>query len=70
MKDRMEQHEGYGRHHGMHSERCCRMGSEFGFHRRFWTKAEKLVMLEDYHKALRAELEAIEERLVTLKKTE
>jgi hypothetical protein len=54
----------------MHGGLGCGTGCEGGFHRRFWTKAERLAMLEDYQKAIQAELEALEEKIAALKKAE
>jgi hypothetical protein len=55
-------------HHFEHGHRgCC--GGERGrqFHRRFFTREERLAWLEAYLKELQAEVKAVEEKLAELK---
>ena len=54
---------------GEQSERggCCRGGGRHGFHRTFRSKAEVIAELESYLAELKAEAEAVEERLKELR---
>lgn len=48
---------------------CCSCGHEDeGFVRRYYTKAEKVIMLEEYLAQLKAEVAGVEEELAELKK--
>lgn len=62
---------GCGRHEG-HSECSCgcgegRRGGGHGFQRRYQTKAEEIAELEGYLGELKAEVQAVEERLTSLR---
>ncbi len=46
----------------------CNCGCGHHFHRRYQTKAEQVAELEAYLTELRLEVQAVEERLVDLKK--
>ncbi len=67
---------GHHRHHGCgHGESCDREGGDCqcgggagGFQRRYQTKAEQISELEEYLKELKAEVQAVEERLADLRK--
>jgi hypothetical protein len=48
-------------------EGCCRDGGHGGFHRRFRSKAEVIAELESYLGELKAEAQAVEERLAELR---
>ncbi len=58
-------------HHGHHDGGCdcgehaCECGGKF--ERRFATRAERIAQLEEYLKDLKAEIQAVEERLAELK---
>jgi hypothetical protein len=64
-------HQGRRRHHcgcgqGHHGGSCgCDYGEGFG--RRFLTKEEKIVGLQEYLENLRKEAQAVEERITALK---
>jgi len=64
----------HGRHHGGEGGGCsCGCGGgreckEGGFERRFQTKAEQITELEEYLGKLKAEVQAVEERLADLRK--
>jgi len=74
--------EGHRHHHGRHHGSGCEGGScscgcgggseckcgSGGFERRFQTKAEQITELEEYLGTLKAEVQAVEERLVDLHK--
>ncbi len=76
--------EGHGhRHeHGRHHRCCCGDSCECeggscecgcgcgngGFHRRYPTKAEQIAELEEYLGQVKAEVQAVEERLADLRK--
>jgi hypothetical protein len=73
----MCRNEGHGHHHGCDCEgdNCscggdaceCECGSG-GFQRRYQTKAEQISELEEYLNELKAEVQAVEERLADLHK--
>ncbi len=78
----MDCHEGHGHHHG-HGHDCgcggtcdCQCGCGGGecgceggrFQRRYQTKAEQISELESYLGELKAEVQAVEERLADLHK--
>jgi hypothetical protein len=46
----------------------CNCEHEHGFHRRYQTKAEQKEELEQYQSELKAELQAVEERIADLQK--
>jgi hypothetical protein len=52
--------------HGEHGG-CCRDGGHHGFRRCFKSKAETIAELESYMAALKAEAQAVEERLNELR---
>lgn len=59
-----------GRYRGHHHGCDCGCGCGGGhshFERRFLTKEEKAVQLEQYLESLQAEAQAVEERIVALK---
>jgi len=66
--------EDYGHHH--HDNDCCCGDDrdhdcccdELKFRRRFQTKAEQIVALEEYLTALKTEVQAVEEMLADLRK--
>jgi len=72
--------EGHGQHHHRHEdcgcgESCeCKSGScqcgcgNGGFRRRYQTKGEQISELEGYLAELKAEVQAVEERLADLRK--
>jgi hypothetical protein len=74
--------EGYGHHHGRHHGGGCEGGGcscscgggsececgNSGFERHFQTKAEQITELEEYLGELKAEVQAVEERLADLRK--
>lgn len=74
--------EGHGHHHGRHHGGGCEGGGcscgcgggsececgNGGFERRFQTKAEQIAELEEYLGELKAEVQAVEERLADLRK--
>ena len=74
--------EGHRHHHGRHHGGGCEGGScscdcgggsececgKGGFERRFQTKAEQITELEEYLGELKAEVQAVEERLADLRK--
>ena len=72
--------EGHGHRHGHHrhhgwgcGESCDCEGGECGcgnggFQRRYQTKAEQVSELEEYLNELKAEVQAVEERLADLRK--
>jgi hypothetical protein len=74
--------EGHGHHHGRHHGGGCEGGGcscscgggsececgNSGFERRFQTKAEQIAELEEYLGDLKAEVQAVEERLADLRK--
>jgi hypothetical protein len=74
-----EGHEHCHHHHRHHGCRCgesrncessgceCGCGND-GFRRHYQTKAEQIAELEEYLGALKAEVQAVEERLVDLRK--
>jgi len=47
---------------------CCDCSCEGGFRRRYQTKAEQTAELEEYLRDLKAEVQAVEERLKDLKR--
>ena len=53
----------HGHHHG-----GCDCGEEEGFERQFYTREEKIEMLEEYLKDLKAEQKGVEEALEELRK--
>lgn len=53
---------GGGRHEG-----CCGQCGSGRFHRRFQNKAERIAVLEGYLAELKAEVQAVEERLADLR---
>jgi hypothetical protein len=55
--------------HGHHHGGGCECGEEEGFERQFYTREEKIEMLEEYLKDLKAEQKGVEEALEELKKT-
>jgi hypothetical protein len=74
--------EGHGHHHGRHHGGGCEGGGcscscgggsececgNSGFERHFQTKAEQIAELEEYLGDLKAEVQAVEERLADLRK--
>jgi hypothetical protein len=74
--------EGHGHHHGRHHGGGCEGGGcscgcgdgsqcecgKGGFERQFQTKAEQIAELEEYLGELKAEVQAVEERLTDLRK--
>lgn len=52
-------------HHGRYRESCCCGGDRFK--RRFFTREEKIAMLEDYLKDLQAEMKAVEAKIKRIK---
>ena len=74
--------EGHGHRHGHHRHHDCGCGESCdceggncqcgcgngGFQRRYQTKAEQTSELEEYLKELKAEVQAVEERLADLRK--
>ena len=68
----------HGEHHGRHGCRCGREhfgpGMGFGpgmhFRRRFLTREERIARLEEYLKALQAEVKAVEEAIAEMKAAE
>ena len=74
--------EGHGHRHGHHRHHGCGCGESCdcgggdcqcgcgngGFRRRYQTKAEQIAELEEYLNELKAEVQAVEERLADLRK--
>ncbi len=65
--------EGHGHHHACECGGGCQCGCECeccggGFRRRYQTKAEQIAELEGYLAELKAEVQAVEERLADLRK--
>ena len=74
-------HEEHGHRHQHHRHHSCGCGDncecegggcecgygQSGFHRRYQTKAEQIAELEQYLGELRAEVQAVEERLADLR---
>jgi len=52
-------------HHSHYRESCCCGGERFK--RRFFTREEKISMLEDYLKDLQAEMKAVEAKIKRIK---
>jgi hypothetical protein len=56
-----------GPHHERRHCGCCEGEPGRHFHRRFHTREERLVWLEEYLKELQAEVKAVEEQMAELK---
>lgn len=62
-------HHGHGYFAGRHGGCCCHgwHGGGFGFHRHFWSDAERISELEVYLKELEAEAQGVREHLAGLR---